>query len=513
VSAVLANKVLPNAFGVTVKPQGPVSTMHVGGAVNAAGGTLVYNRRNSTVTGQGVDPTTGARVTVTHQGPIHDPTAIMFVRTADLDATGKLLPTAPVEPLVLRALAGECVTVVLTNTLPADNKFTSQVPDLATYTTLQGVVKRDRFNPEGATRFDNNLIRASAFAGLRPQLVTYDASRHDGTVVGQNAEGGQMAVPGQTATYTWYMGDVGGTPFNGNVTLVATPIEFGGVNLIPADKVKQGGKGMVGSLVVQPAGSTFAETTQVVDRQDGAGTRLTRAQATVTTGAGSFRDFSAMMSKGLMQYYRDGTPVEHINGEGVGIPEDSQESTNMAINYGTEPMWFRFGILPQAPFGPATVAGSYAAVPNSHQAYSNTLLGTVTCDANNNCTGDPETPVFQANAGQEARIHITVPHGTTRGSTFALHGHVWQRDPYVCPGEARNGLTGACNMTSVGSRAIGENPLGFAQGGQESWNAATHFDVRLPSAGGGNAVAGDYLFRDGASFGNAAGVWGIMRVK
>jgi hypothetical protein len=65
----------------------------------------------------------------------------------------------------------------------------------------------------------------------------------------------------------------------------------------------------------------------------------------------------------------------------------------------------------------------------------------------------------------------------------------------------------------VGSRAIGNNPIGFAQGGQESWNAVTHFDIRLPSAGGGNAILGDYLIRDQASFGNASGIWNLMRVK
>jgi manganese oxidase len=522
ITAVLANDVLGNAFGVTIKPQGPVGTMHVGGPLNTAGGTLIYNRRNSTVTGQGVDPVTGAHVTMTHQGPLHDPTAIMFVLTSDLDANGKLKPSAPVEPLVLRALPGDCVNVVLRNKLPMDNKFNSKVPDLATYTTLIGAVKRDRFGPEGATTFNMNLIRPSAFAGIHPQLVSYDASRHDGTIVGQNAEGGMVAVPGQLANYTWYMGDLNGTPVNGNVTLNAVPIEFGGTNLIPADKIKQGAKSMVGSLVVEPAGSTWVESTQVADRQDGVGTRTTRAQATVcpaggnctTNSAGAFRDFSLVMTKGMTHYYRDGSPVEHMNGEGVGIPEDSQESSNMAINYGVEPLWFRFGILPQAPFGPATVAGSYAAVPNSHQAYSNTLLtGAVTCDANNVCTGDPETPVLVALPGKEARVRISTPHGTSRGSTFALHGHVWQRDPYVCPGEARNALTGACEMTSVGSRAIGDNPLAFAQGGQESWNAVTHFDIRVPSAGGGNAVKGDYLFRDVGSFGNASGLWGVMRVK
>lgn len=43
-------------------------------------------------------------------GRLHDPTAIMFVRTNDLDpATGKLKAGTPVEPLVLRAKAGDCI--------------------------------------------------------------------------------------------------------------------------------------------------------------------------------------------------------------------------------------------------------------------------------------------------------------------------------------------------------------------------------------------------------------------
>jgi hypothetical protein len=396
------------------------------------------------------------------------------------------------------------------------------MPDLATYTSLIGVVKRDRFHPEGATTFNMNLIRPSAYAGLRPQLVAYDPSRHDGAVVGTNSAGQHMAAPGGTVTYRWYAGDLGGTPVNGAVAVVATPVEFGGSNLMPADKIKQGAKSMVGTLVVEPAGSTWDESTQVADRQDGVGTRLTRSQATVCpaggactpASAGAFRDFSLVLVKAMTQYYRDASPVEHMNGEGLGIPEDSQDASNMAINYAVEPMWFRFGILPQAPFGPAAQAGSYASIANSHQAYSNTLVSpSVTCGANNACTGDPETPVLMATPGREARIHITVPHGTSRGSTFALHGHVWQRDPYVCPGEARDGLTGVCTMASVGSRALGENPLGFAQSGQESWNAVTHFSIRVPSAGGDNAVLGDYLFRDQAAFGNASGIWGILRVK
>ena len=328
--------------------------------------------------------------------------------------------------------------------------------------------------------------------------------------------------------------------------LVPTPVELGGANLLPSDKVKQGAKSLVGALVVEPQEATWTGSGRTLnqpdagdlnllvdtqlDHQDGDGTRFTRAQTTVTAtpgaagSGGTFRDFSLVLTKGLTQYYADGTPVEHMNGEGDGIPEDSQEATGMALNYGIEPMWFRFGILPQASFGNVSDPDCSVATPtsgqaygdqcNAHQAFSNFLVG-----------GDPVTPVFFANAGQPARIRITNPHGTTRGSTFALHGHEWQRDPYVCPGEAQDGLAGKCNTPAsgsiidpvtgdplVGSQAIGTNPIGFTLGGQESWNAPTSFDIVLDSAGGGNARTGDYLFRDQASFGSASGVWGILRV-
>jgi hypothetical protein len=516
VSAVLANDVLGKPATVTI-PTNVNPTTNVGGTLKGNGGTLVYNHRNTTVGGQTIPadlPGEAPLVLPTHQGPLHDPTAILYVRTADLAANGKLKAGVPVEPLVIRANAGDCVQVTLRNRLPVT------APDLPTYSMIQGVVKRDRFHPEGSTTFQVNLFRPSSHAGLTPQLAAYDIERDIGTLIGENPVGSAIVPPGGSTTYNWYAGHL--EPVDTTVTIAGqvlpatrldpTPVEFGGSNLMPADKVKQGAKSMVGTMVVQPQGSTWSETTQVLDRQAGSGTRLTRAQATVCPSgaaacsnatAGSFRDFSLVLTKGLTQYYRDGSPVEHMNGEGVGIPEDSQEASGMAVNYGVEPMWFRFGLVPQAPFGFCGGApGCYGSVPNAGDAYSNALVG-----------GDPATPVLQAVRNKQARIHLTNPYGTTRGSTFSLHGHVWQRDPYVCNGEARNALTGACLMSTVGSRNIGTNPMGFAQGGQESWNAPTHFDVVLPSAGGGNGVIGDFLFRDHAAFGNASGVWGLMRVQ
>jgi hypothetical protein len=531
VTAVLANRVLPGNANVTIQDRNP--TGHVGPAPAGNGRTLVYNHRSSTVGGQIVPDPAEPGQTIqlpTHQGPLHDPTAMLYVLTSDLQtapvtalerlacASGGvnnlacpvvLKADAPIEPLVLRARAGDCIEVSLRNRLPVNP------PELATLSTIQGVVKRDRFHPEGSTTFQTNLFQTSGWAGLHPQLVAYDASRADGTVVGLNAAGALNASAGAAPpavgreVVRWYAGDIKATKVGGQYSLTATPVEFGGINLQPADKVKQGAKSLVGTLVIEPQGSTWAESTLVFDHQDGVGTRKTRTQATVCPGgqatcanttAGSFRDFSLVLTKGLTQFYRDSDPVEHMNGEGVGIPEDSQEASGMALNYGVEPLWFRFGLVPQAPFG--NCLGCYGGVANAGDAYSNALAG-----------GEPATPVLQAARNKQARVRITNPYGTTRGSTFALDGHVWQRDPYLCNGEARNGLTGACEMTTVSSRNIGNNPMGFAQGAQESWTPASHFDIVLPSAGGGNGVTGDYLFRDHAAFGNASGVWGIMRVQ
>ncbi|MBI2217613.1 MAG: hypothetical protein HYU51_09980 [Candidatus Rokubacteria bacterium] len=514
VTAVLANTALGNALGVTI-PANVTPTDNVGGPLDPAGGTLVYNPRPTPLA-----PPLGG---VAKSGPLHDPTAILYVRTADLGPDGKLLPGKPVEPLVLRANAGECVEVTLKNGLPGDlngNGFFDDNPDLAGFSQFIPVVPRDKNDPQGVTWFGSNLVRPSSVVGLHPQLVAYDVTRDDGMVVGKNPPGNEVVAPGQQKTSRWYVGDLtpvraGGKEFN----LVATPIEFGGSNLIPADILKQGEKGLLGAFSIGTAGGSIVETDTTWDHQqtDPNVTRQTRASATL---AGGIRDFAVVFQDGLNLRYADGTAVENM-----GSGEEPPGSASKAINYGTEPMWFRFGLQPTAPFGNAGTPGSFGAVPNPEQAYSNALVD-----------GDPATPVFTAAPGVPVRMHVLKPTGIAvddfhaRGSVFHLHGHVWQRAPYVCPGQddGVSGLDGKCNATNFGdpgfepgSRAIGVNPIGMYLGAQDSVLPGAHFDIVLPGAGNGptggaggvGGVTGDYLFRDQASFGNTQGLWGIMRVE
>ena len=410
-----------------------------------AGGTLVYNSR----------PVNG--------GPLHDPTAILYVRTSDLDAQNRLLPGVPVEPLVLRANAGDCIELTLRNWLP------QTAPDLDGFATLPLIV--DDFN--------TNQVRPSALVGLHPQLLAIDVVDDDGANVGFNKQ--QLAFPqGGTADYRWYAGDL--KLVDGD--LVATPVEFGTTALIPSDPIKHAGKGAVGALIIEPEDATWVEDAD------------SRAAATVTRADGSsFREFALVFQNFLNLRFGSDTTLPTATEEdgggatvetflaGEAIPntaeaEDPEDSGQKAFNYRTEPMWFRMGFAPDAPLG-----------------FTRDLIFTDVL-TNAQVGGDPETPVFIAQAGTPVRLRVVHPGGNQRNNVFTVHGHIWEREPYV-----------------DGSTRIGSNPLSLWQGSRMGVGPTEHFDaVLIHGAGGRFAIPGDYLYRDQASFQFDGGLWGLLRV-
>ncbi|WP_242521808.1 hypothetical protein [Motiliproteus sp. SC1-56] len=542
ITAVLANDVLGNALGATITgglPDG-ADQFHVGGPLDADGGTLVYNPRNTVIpAGQSA----GGVILPQREGPLHDPTAIMYVHTDDLvPLRGPDRPTrrretnipvrlrdgAPVEPVVIRANAGDCLEVTLRN------RLREVMPDLAGYNTLLQMVVRDRARLDqgvlNQVTFNNNLVRPSGYAGLHAQMVEYDVLIADGQPVGANEhnQAAQLAAPGESITYQWYAGDIQDVPLDGNnarrVNRVFTPVEFGASNLIPADKVKQGQKGMIGALIVEPQGAVWDDSLsslqQVPNRQSGGvatntelANRGTRADLTVNGPEGTFEDLVTMVHKGINHRFKSGEAVPNIAGEGVGIPEDSHDSAQKGINYGSEPAWFRFGIHPTQGFGNAGAPNTLGSV-DAELMFSNALTA----------GADPWTPVFDVAAGTEARVRLLDPTGVGRGTVYDLHGHVWARDPYLPEGGAgcllsagglgdgRTPLAGGGTGCGLSSVKIGANPLSIFLGGQESVVPSGHYDIVLPSAGGVNAVSGDYLYRDHGSFGVTDGIWGILRV-
>jgi hypothetical protein len=402
------------------------------------GGSLVYNSRTN------------------NGGILHDPTAILYVRTNDIDAaTGKVKAGVPIEPLVLRANAGDCIEVTLFNKLPTD------VPDLPGWNTLPMIV-------EG---FNANQVKPSNQVGLHPQLVAYDVVSSDGANVGFNVaanpesgspEGRQTAKPGESVKYKWYAGDI---HMNGTIK-VATPIEFGATNLISSDPIKHSNKGAIASLIIEPQGATWIEDAN------------SRAQATVSkTDGSSFREF-------VLQFQNDvNLRRGNLQGDAAAVPnvareEDPEDSGQKALNYRTEPMWKRLGYAPDLPLEDTRAFD-----------YTNSL-------SNGQVGGDPVTPVFTAKAGTPVRFRVLNSNGHARNNVFQVHGHIWQQEPYVN------------NSTQIGS-----NPLSEWKGAQQGHGASNHMDV-VPEngAGGARRVTGDYLFRTQSSFQFDNGVWGIFRV-
>jgi hypothetical protein len=427
----------------------------------------------------------------------------------------------------MRVNAGDCVQVTLRNRLPA------VASDLPNYNQMRLAAKRNRNDVEGATVFGVNTVRPSSEVGFHTQLLEYDVTKSDGTNVGINPV--QTVAPGAAPkTYTFYAGDLRlaeipqvGDPTKFNLdAILATAVEFGGVNVLAADRIKQPQKALYGQLVVQPRGATFTNLPGTRLQADVTAPALAAGGLNVlgiplntlpATTAQSYRDFSLVWAKMHNHRYASGNAVQNESEEGPGTPENPPHTMHAAANYGTEPTFFRFGIPPLSAAGgahcspPITAPKAanpadltcFGSVQNQGDLFSNALAA----------GADPATPVFKARPGQQFRIETTVPNSSNRATTFQLHGHVWPRDPYLALKRDAKGFPTNANIDNVGSVIIGNNPMEMAFGAQESLLGSAHYVIKpYNGAGGADAVPGDFLFRDSASAGFGAGAWGILRV-
>ncbi|MFL6193810.1 MAG: copper oxidase [Thermoanaerobaculia bacterium] len=415
-------------------------------------GRLVYNSR--------VDGSFGA---------LFDPTAILYVRTGDIDTT--VVPnqiyatyTNRMEPLILRARAGECIKLTLRNKLPTTTPL-----DLDGYNTLPMIV--DNFN--------SNDIKPSYEVGLHPQLVYFDPSKYDGANVGGNTV--QTVAPGQFKTYEWYAGDITTNP---DGTITATPIEFGAVNLISSDRIKHASKGAIGALIIEPRDAFISEHP------------LRRSEAFIDGVAPEpgFTEFVLVMQNDVnmrtdeaMTSFCDHLVLPPaISGggyavENLGCEEDPEDSGQKAINYRTEPLWKRMQHPVTTPF----------ATTDDFTTWWNAVSNTKVAGA-----VDPQTPVYSINRNKQVRFRVLMPGGHSRNIVFALHGHEWDKEPYT-----------------ANSTRISHNGFSFWEGAHTGVGPSNHFDAYLRfGAGGKFGVIGDYLYRDQVGIGFDAGLWGILRV-
>jgi hypothetical protein len=376
---------------------------------------------------------------------------ILYVRTEDLQG-GQLKAGVPIEPLILRANAGDCVTVNLTNALAPAGSTPTQLNQFKVYE--HNFNWPSPFN--GANNMPGGYQKMSNFVGLHPQLLSYDAASSFGWNIGWNSKGrpDQFANFGEKITYTWYAGKI---DRGSNGALVYTPVEFGALNLFPSDPMFQHPNGLIGQMIIEPQGSTW-ECGDIGNLKacDGTTAPTTRASATVTAGAVKFREFSVMLSDALFT-----------------------SGTTNAVNYRSEPRTFRY-----SPNAMNSVNTDFSCMT------SNLLEQTGSSPA-----GEPKTPIFTANVGDQVRFRMTHPMGTGDSQVFTVHGHAWQRNPY-----------------QNNSLVIGSNNLSQWLGSRDNHGSSDHFDLVIPKAGGTFGKQGDYLYTaylgDQASLGH----WGLFRV-
>lgn len=307
-------------------------------------------------------------------GPITQADAILYVPSENLDANHHLISGAPVEPLILRAAAGECIDMTLTNLLDpteldvnSEPIFNNPNPDTYPFSGMPPV-----------------SIYPSARAGLHAQQLEADITTSDGTRVGTNPDE-TVAPKGGTRHYTWYAGKRDGGRL--------VPAELGVVNLQAADPIEQPLFGAVGALVIEPPNAVW--------RTDAG----TAAAATVFAPPRvAFREFV-----GVWQTLLDCTFFPPNSN--CAAPQNSTQVTE-GINYRTEPLQFRVG-------GNADIAN----------AYSDTLLASPPTSVPARVLAlDPQTPVFWASSGMPVRFRFVNPGGQI--ALTEVFGHHWQEEPW-----------------------------------------------------------------------------------
>jgi hypothetical protein len=385
---------------------------------------------------------------------IEDRDAILFVDKDDVDAlkAGDKKP----EPLILRAAAGDCLKVTLYNSLPKD------VPEHDSWNEMPMIVNY----------FNFNQVRTSNRVGLHPQLVAFDPRTDDGANVGYNID--STVGPEESRLYTWYAGHhlLGreGLPLE-------SPVEFGVVGLRDmGDVIKHSSHGAIGSLVIEPQGSTWTF--------DG----KTRASADVVDQYSNtiFREFVVLYQDDLSLQLKHRWSL-HDRPEplrNIDDTDDSEDTGMKAFNYRTEPFWLRLDYDINTP----------TSVTNEKD-FSNVLSS---IDPNPGCggaCGDPATPVFTAVAGTPVRFRVVDVAGHPRQHGFTLFGHHWNFEPWT-----------------ASSTVQGENPFTFEVGSYSGIGPTRHENI-LTTAGGLFNIPGDYLYRTQDSFNfSSGGLWGIFRV-
>ncbi len=467
---------------------------------------------------------------------VHDPSALLYARAIDLDpATGKWRADRKIEPLVIHARAGECVRPVLTNVIQA-------VSDPDVFANL----------PNIAEKLNVNALNTPNSVGLHAQSLRKNVGREDGMNVGTNLS--QTITPGQSTTYMWYAGVVDFRP--------AVPqfkdVEFGALNLQPAEPLRQGGKGLIGALVIEPKQAIWAYDQMPPEPFSGAAGLLeTRTSALVDNGGKSWRDFT-MVGQNDANFRIRGQRERRLSRiPGIGIVDPrlqdrialSKELSDRLLggqeNFRTidisrridsrllDPALSILGGLPRRAFdlpvrrvAMCAEGGSICpvedeevdAVDMGHKAFNYRSeagwmrrvhsaampLGTTLLTQQHDLLSDTfkglnaanQTPRFCARRGDDVRVRVTFAGGHGRNHVMDFGGHTIDDQPYV-----------------NASADLGVDDASFFRGTVDVVGPGSAMNYLFTQgAGGSGKVEGDYPVRDLYSWGFDNGLWAVLRV-
>ena len=447
---------------------------------------------------------------------ITDPDAILFVKQSNVSAIRS--GTRKPEPLILRARAGDCIEVTLTNKLPEnmpdDPRNNVNWSKSWSYNMLPPII-------EG---FNFNQLRSSNRVGLHAGLVDQNVRRDDGAHIGFNHD--STVGPGEPSkTYLWYAGDLTGR--KGGIR--ERPIEFGVIPLTDqADVIKHPAHGAIGALVIEPQCSEFTmekvkdgdvytdsdavatvtwwdpvretsrdgklgRTPWCPDRpKEGIRKSIGKGIDTVLTPSSLFTTSAERLSgvhrfKEFVLLYQDALALQQYGQPLANLRngDDSEDSGQKAFNYRTEPIWARLGA--SAADGPDVMSEyDWSNVLSSRVPHAGCLLAPC----------DPETPIFEVDAGEPVRFRVVHPGGHPRQHALAIFGHNWSDSPWA----HRSSVMGWNE----------DSPTRF--GTTNGIGPARHLNI-LTRGGGDCAVPGDYLYRTQEGFMFGGGLWGILRVN
>jgi hypothetical protein len=418
---------------------------------------------------------------------VHDPNSFMYVLNSNIsavraeEASGQVstgLKDDPIQPLVVRAHEGDCVTVNLTNATtfgvqamdqppapdPADGCNNGSSPPL---------------NAQG--QCDGSLTRTAPndIAWNADGLPAVGNADQVSSTVGNNPD--NTAAPGKTASYTVYMDPALG--------------EGAHVFHSTGDEAQTQAHGLFGAIIAEPAGSRW------LDPNNSNAALASGWDATIQMPQGaSFREFALLFheigDEGYRQIYeKAGVTCNTAEGEvqsGPGVTPagcelpvvdkftDGYRPCSKAINYRSECFFEREVTQKNAGF-----------VPDEAQDY-----GSYT-------NGDMATPQPDLYVGDPYKIRL-INAGAQMGHVFHEHGGGirWVRNPGATNPDIAGGLEKFPPVTKDSIRLDSQT---IEPG--ESYDLETEC-----GAGGCQQAAGDFLYHCHIAAHYDDGMLGFIRV-